>query len=81
MSRDIFLEQMEDAKGCGRPHGLPCSGSHDYSNRIKPIEGPITFDQWLRWRVSMLIGTADPLHELIQDAAARARLNMKARQL
>jgi hypothetical protein len=79
--RDTYLESIEDAKSCGRPHGRSCRGSHDYTALWKPAEGPITFDQWLRWRVSELIGTGDTLHELIQDAAARARLNMRPRAL
>ena len=79
--RDIFLEQIEDAKGCGRPHGRSCRGSHDYTALWKPAEGPLTFDADLRLRVSMLIGSGEPLHELLQDSAARLRLNMKPRAL
>jgi hypothetical protein len=81
--RDLFLEQMEDAKGCGRPHGRRCRGSHDYRSRYMTA-GQIAaedFDADVRQRVAMLIGSGDPLHELLQDAAARLRLNMKPRAL
>jgi hypothetical protein len=54
---------------------------HDYTALWKPAEGPLTFDADVRQRVAMLIGSGDSLHELLQDAAARMRLNMKARQL
>jgi hypothetical protein len=79
--RDAFLDQIEDAKGCGRPHERSCRGSHDYTALWKSAEGPLTFDADIRLRVAMLIGSGEPLHELLQDSAARLRLNMRPRQL
>jgi hypothetical protein len=75
--RDIFLEQIEDAKGYGRPHGRSCRGSHDYTALWKPAEGPLTLDAWMRQRVSDVIGEGDALHLLIKECSARERYNLE----
>jgi hypothetical protein len=83
MSRDLFLEQIEDAKGCGRGGAIGWRRGHDYRHRYMTAEqiAAEDFDAGVRQRVAMLIGSGDPLHELLQDAAARLRLNMKPRAL
>jgi hypothetical protein len=58
-----------------------CSGDYEDPDMTAEANEPRDFDADLRERVAMLIGSGDPLYELIQDSVARSRLNMKARQL
>ena len=68
--RDAFIEDMQRAKQCGKPRGLPTRGSH-----------ATPFHAELCLTIRELIGEGDALDLLLRDEYMRRKFNLHARAL
>jgi len=76
--RDAFIEDMERAKGCGRPRGLPTRGSHDYTSRwidalVERRENSLA--RMLREKLGVPPG-GDLLHAALNEQFLRTKFKM-----